>query len=323
MRFPVTKILRVSLACFAGATSLHAESFVVDRSAPTIDKWVYPFAASGGGARTTAPVFGAVGNVGSFDDRDGQFLVGFSLSGQVPAGLGAGAYEIQRATLTLSLSFATANKIVYDATYDPRSTYDLTTGAPINGDDPGRPIELYGAGYRGTYTAQNITETTPYTTSPSPSTGEGVRNIYATDGGTLTATRDVSNNIRDAFDPVPFAIGQVAPRNLNANGTIKLDEDDRMDVVFTLDLQNPNVVSYLRESLNAGVLNLLATSLHQASQGGDATRPEFDAKEIGAAGFPARLHLELSAVPEPSSIGLLLGTATIFMSRRRRQAVTL
>jgi hypothetical protein len=304
-----------ALAVAAGALcSLSAESvaqnFSASLSSPTIDKWVYPFASSGGGLRTTAPVFGSIGSVGTFDDRDGQFLTGFDLAGQIPAGRGASNYVVTSVRLTLSLNFAAADLVVWDGTYDPISTYNPVNGAPINGDDPGRPIELYGVGYRGGFTALTMTETSAYTFGDPQA--EGVRNFYATDylGGT---PRDVSNNFRDAFDPVPFAIGQVAPGDLNPDGTMK----DGALITFDLNLANPDVLAYVRTSLNLGRLNLLTTSLHEASQGGPATRPEFDTKELGLAGTPASLQITGSVVPEPATLGIFaLGAAMLGLRRR-------
>ncbi|MES2569989.1 MAG: hypothetical protein V4710_08030 [Verrucomicrobiota bacterium] len=308
-------ILGMMLAVFVTATCAlpaHAQNYTVDLDTPTLDKWVYPFASAGGGPRTTAPVFGAVGSSGSFDDRDGQFFVGFSMSGQVPSGQGALNYQISSATLTLRLSFGVDGMVVYDGTYDAYTTYDPASGSPINGDDPGRPLELYGAAYRNGLTATSVLENTPFAPTGGNATGEGVRNIYPTD--LANGARDVSNNIRDAFDSVPFAIGRVAAADLNLDGTMKGD----IDVVFTLNLLNPNVVSYLQQSLDEGHVNFLSTSLHQASQGGPATRPEFDAKELGAAGVAGRLDMQVAIVPEPNAAWLLMVGASFFACSRKR-----
>ena len=309
--------IRRPLATFTilfAALQAQGQTYNFHADAPSIDKWIYPFASSGGGTRTSAPVFGAIGDVGTFDDRDGQFFVGFNSTGTIPSNRGATNYLISSATLTLRLSFGVADMVVYDPTYDLRSTYDPTSGAPINGDDPGRPIELYGAGYRNGFTATNVVENTPFSPASDPSE-EGVRNIFASD--LAAGARDVSNNIRDDFDPVPFAIGQVTAEDLNADGTMKGD----IDVVFALNLLNPNVVSYLQAALDLGRVNLIAASLHQASQGGPATRPEFDTKELGLAGIPGRFDLQVTVVPEPHTAGLLILGASIFACWRNRRAI--
>ena len=289
-------------AGFSLTAPLHAT--IVNYDAPTLDKWVYPFASNGGGTRTSAPVFGAVGGTaGSFDDRDGQMLVGFDTAADVPTGLGSSSYLITSARLTLTMNINAADSVVYDGTYDPISTLDPATGAPINGDDAGRPVELYGVGYRNGFTATSLTENSAYAFGDP--TAEGVRNFYATDFLNSLA-RDVSNNVRDGFDPSTFAVGQVDSSGLNGDGTIQGDTD----MVFTFNLSLPGVVAYLQQALNLGRLNLMATSMHQASQGGPATRPEFDTKELGLAGTPARLFLEVQVVPEPST-ALLLGAGLL------------
>ncbi|RYD75977.1 MAG: hypothetical protein EOP84_17490 [Verrucomicrobiaceae bacterium] len=223
----------------------------------------------------------------------------FDTSGIVQSGLGASNYVILSATFTLQISFGDA--VFFDGTYDPINTYGAS-GEPINGDDQGRPMELYGAGFRNGFTSATITENLGFGVP-----GEGTRNIYATDfnlGSSINGpSRDVSNNIANAFDPIPFAIGQVAPSDLT-DGFV--DED--ADVVFTLNLANPDVLRYLQLSLNDGRVSFLATSLHQASQGGEVTYPNFYTKENLLDGLPGRLDIQVQVVPEPSpGITALLG----------------
>jgi len=194
---------RAALVCVLGACACaaSAQNYIIDLNAPSIDKWIYPFAPNGGATRTSGPTFGAVGSAG-FDDRDAQYFARFNTGTSVPAGLGANSYQILSATFTLSLAGGT---VVYDSTYDAFTTYG-PSGESINGDDPGRPIELFGAAYRNGFTSSTITETTAFGVP-----GEGTRNIYATDfllGASLSGSnRDVGNNIVGAFDPLPFAIG--------------------------------------------------------------------------------------------------------------------
>ena len=288
----------ISSILFAGfMVSATAQVISVNLSAPSIDKNGYPFSPSGGGPRTSAFTFAAIGSSG-FDDRDAQFFNRFQTSGLVPTGQGAANYQILSATFTLSI-FA-GDGLVFDGTYDPISTFDAS-GNPINGDDPGRPMELYGAAYRNGITREQVTEILAY--GP---TGDGTRNIYATDflaGASLNGTnRDVSNNISAAFNPSPFAIGQVAPADLNPNGTVK----DDADVVFTLNLANLDVLRYLQLSLNAGTIDLVATSLHNAEQGGAVVYPEYYTKENLIDGLPGRLQLQVIVIPEPSAVTMLL-----------------
>lgn len=313
---PSAGLRLAGLALALAAPVSHAVLVNATYSQPTLDKWVYPFASNGGGLRTSAPTFGAVGgDAGLWDDRDAQFLAGFNTSVEVPAGLGAASYQVVSAQFTITMNINSANMVVFDGSYDPIATYDSANeGAPINGDDAGRSIELYGVGYRNGFTATSMVENSPFAFGDP--TLEGVRNFYATDFLSGSA-RDVSNNVRDGFDPLPFAVGQVAPAFLNLDGTI-MDQDD---ILFTLNLANPDVLSYLASGLHLGRVNLMVSSMHSASQGGPATRPEFDAKELGLAGTPARFSLEVNVVPEPSTAALLAAGAGILLRRfRRRQA---
>jgi hypothetical protein len=300
-RSVISRAIRVtalaSLHLLGSVAGTSAQLINVNLDEPSIDKNGYPFSPNGGGPRTSAFTFGAIGSVG-FDDRDAQFFNRFATSGIVPTGRGAANYQILSATLTLSIFVG--DGLVFDGSYDPISTYDAG-GNPINGDDPGRPLELYGAAYRNGITRELVTENLAY-----GAPGDGTRNIYATDfllGASLNGTnRDVSNNIAQAFDPSPFAIGQVAPADLNPNGTVK----DDAEVVFTLNLANPDVLRYLQLSLDAGSIDLVATSLHLAEQGGDVAYAEYYTKENLVDGLPGRLDLQVMVVPEPGAVTLLL-----------------
>lgn len=304
---------RIAVALFM-VTACFAQITTIDFNSPTFDKNGYPFSSEGGGPRSAAFVFGAIGSPGEFDDRDSQMIVGFSTGGVVPSGRGQQNYTILSATFTLSLDFSAADLVVFDGTYDPISSY-TSTGEAEPGDDLGRSIELYGVGYRNGFTATSISETTPIIAGDNP-LAEDSRNIFATDfvGG---VARDVSNNIRDAFDTVPFAIGQVAPADLNPDGTIK----DNANIVFTLNLANPDVVAYLKNALNVGRLNLIASSLHLGAQGEDVTYPVFQTKETLAA-VPARLDMQVIVVPEPRAGSLAIVGAAVFACWRNRRRLT-
>ncbi|MHA3774261.1 hypothetical protein ACXR0O_22265 [Verrucomicrobiota bacterium sgz303538] len=287
-----------------------AQVYTLDLDAPTIDKWQYPFGGTGA-TRASASTFGAVGVGGGFDDRDAEFFNAFDTTGLVPKGLGASSYVILSATFTLSLApgpSGSAPDLIFDGTYDPVSSY----GA--GGDsDPGRPMELFGAAFRNGYTSGTITDSTPFANSSSPEGIPGPRNIYPTDffaGGSINGSnRDVSNNVTNGFDVNPFAIGQVAPGDLT-NG--KVDED--ADIVFTLNLANPDVLRYLQLSLDEGRISFLVTSLHQASQGGAADYPIYYTKENLLGGSPARLDLQVQVVPEPSAVATSLLGFGVFVA---------
>jgi hypothetical protein len=286
-------------------------------TAPTIDKWMYPF-GFGGATKTPASTFAAVGSEG-FDDRDAQFFNAFNTGGIVPAGQGSANYQILSATFTLAIAREEGTPgFVFDGTYDPITTYG-PNGEAIGGDDAGRPIELYGAGYRNGFTSNTVVETTPFTTSPG--IAERTRTIFATDfqlGTSINGqNRDVSNNIADAFDPVPFAIGQIAPEYLESDGTAK---DDAV-IVFTLNLANPDVLRYLQLSLDEGRVGLVATSLHLAAQGGPSVYPTFYSKENLVGSIPGQLNMQVQVVPEPSAVTMGLCGFGLFVACWRGRRV--
>ena len=300
---PIRRTLRTaafsSLALLGSIAGTSAQSITVDINTPTMDKNGYAHSSSGGGPRVGAFIFGAVGEENT-DDRASQFFNRFNTALSVPSGLGADNYQIQSATFTLTLM--TGDALVFDGTYDSFTTYDPTTGAPVNDLDAGRPIELYGAAFRNGTTKAFTDENLPFGNANI----EGGRNIYATDfnlGASLNGVnRDVSNNIAELFDALPFAIGQVLAADLNPDGTIKEDAN----IVFTLNLNNPNVVKYLQLSLDAGTIDLVATSLQIAEQGGAVVYPEYYTKENLIDGLPGRLQLQVIVIPEPSAVTMLL-----------------
>lgn len=291
-----------------------ALAITVDINVPDMDKNGYPHSPSGGGPRQGAFIFGVIG-ASDTDERDSQFFNRFTTSAAVPTGQGFANYQITSATFTLTIQ--TNGTFVFDGTYDSITTYD-EVGLPTNGDDLGRPIELYGAAFRNGTDRGFTNENLPYN-----ATARGVRNIYATDfqaGASLTgANRDVSNNVSGGFEAIPFAIGQISPSSLNPDGTVMAEAD----VVFTLDLLNPDVLRYLQLSLDSGLLDFVATSLHPGAQGENPTYPDFYTKESLIPGaLPGRLDMEVTIVPEASAITSFLCAFGLFVGCwRGRQAI--
>jgi hypothetical protein len=309
------RVLLAALALSMGSAG--AAAFQI--SEPTADRWMYPFINTTPGLRTGAPVFGAVGDA-RFDDRDGQFLVRFDTTGIVAAGLGTANYTVS--ALRLTLTVAESNSFRYDPTADALATYD---GTGVDADD-GRPVELFGVGYRGGFTRATFrpepsispaVESTPFTLG-SPLT-EGSRIAFAAGdvGGGISG--DVSNNVRDAFEPTAFSIGQIA--GLVAGSLVPLERE----MTFDLNLVDPFVLAYVREGLDAGVIEFMVTSLNQAVQEVGGSNPSFYTKE-NANHDPAfgdflagRLSGDLAAVPEPSAV-VLVGIAGLFAIWRWRRA---
>jgi len=283
-----TLSLPAALASFAAT----ADVFDVEFESPTLDRWMYPFNTDPGN-KPDAPVFGAVGSA-DFDDRDGQFIIGFDVAQQVPAGQGADRYRIIDATVRVAnMVTSDVNTILYDPTYDPWQTYLEEDDQDFQPDsDPGRPVSLFGTGYRNGFTIDTFFEDSPYSTSGPP--GEGIRNAYAL-AFDADGPFDASNNVRHGFDVFPFAVGEtgIEPGEPVPGET---------DFVFSLDLNNPDVVRYLQQSLDIGTLNLTIATLHFATErGGEGSSfPRFYTKENALSDFfdyEARLFMTVEIVP--------------------------
>jgi hypothetical protein len=244
-------LVAVAPASLAGAGG----PIVANFDMPDLDRWNYPFNPIPG-LRTTASIFGTAGYTEfEFDDRDALFLIGFDTGAQVPSGEEPSRYRITAATVTATI--ATGDAFRFDPTYDSFRTH-------LNQDDPdfladsdaGRPIELFGAAFRNGFTSATFLETSPH----GATFGLGVRNSYATDyvgfdPDSMTPARDVGNNVKDRFEPTPFAIGQTSDAAPGA-----LVPSDAL-ITFTLDLNNPAVVAFLRDGLSDGRLRFQISSL--------------------------------------------------------------
>jgi len=227
---------------------------------PAHDRWNYPFNATPG-TRSVASTFVSDSDEGLV--RFGTFVLGFDTSTAVEAGRGAVAYEVVAARVTLMTS---ANfEVVYDPSADPAHSY-LTNGHPqlIEDADAGRPLELFGAGFRDGFTPLTWTETAPY----APEGGE--RSVYPVTWDANGAELDASMNVNFAapYEALPFAAGVIAGTTPGEN----VPHDT--PVAFDLDLTEPGVLRYLQNALDLGRLFFTATSLHGGGQG-VRTFPEY------------------------------------------------
>ena len=237
----------------AAASGAAAQPIDVEYTVPTLDRWNYPFNASPG-TRIAASVFG-VPNDATFDDRDAQFLIGFDTGDQVPPEKGAASYTVTEATLTLTT--ITGGVFAYDPSTDPFQTYLLEDHPDFQSDaDAGRPVELFGVGFRNGFTIETWMENSPFQQAPFGN-WQGTRNAFATDYQ-MEEPRDVSRHVELEFEPSPFAVG--VNEALTPGATVAANTT----FTFTLDLANPDVVAYLQEALDIGKLRLMATSIHPA-----------------------------------------------------------
>jgi hypothetical protein len=309
----------LAVAMFA-APSLRAET--VTFSGPSLDRWSYPFA--GNGAEEEARLFSALGTP-DFDERDSQFIVAFDTtadgSSAIPAGLGAGNYQIQSVKLTATVSSLVGTP-TYDGSHDAYTTYLPVDATEYVADaDAGRPIELFGAGFRGGYSRFGFepTDGAPPAFEENnafgfgPPTGRYVHPVaFDGAGNPLNASNNIDylNGGAAAFEANPFAVGvtPLADGAALAVGT---------EFTFDVNVTDPYILSYLQDGLDDGQLGFVLSTLALSD-----SFPRLYTKEFQG-GFPVSLEIEYSAVPEPSSLvlaGGLLGGVAVLRAWRRRSA---
>ncbi|MFI4915260.1 MAG: GC-type dockerin domain-anchored protein [Phycisphaerales bacterium JB060] len=281
-------IAPATLLALAGATLAQSGPIALSFDAPTRDRWNYPFSATPG-TRTNATIFGATGIEG-FDDRDAQFIVGFDTAGQVPTGLGAGAFRVVSARVTLVIE--NNLQFVYDDTPDAlASFFDPADPDYVEDATPGRPIELYATGYRNGFTIESWEETSEFGGIPIVPPAEGARNAFAAFYTGVDGVVDLSRQVRERIESTPLAIGQT--------DGVAVGEFVPAETVFTFDIDTcvPGAAAFFDSSFDAGKLNLTVTSMHDAELG-STQYPAFFTKENAISpilGYSPRLELTVIA----------------------------
>lgn len=262
----VSLILAISGPVFAGSILQ-----------PAGDKHMYPFIPDSPltGRKETASVFGAYGALDNvpgydFDDRDAQFFLDFDTTVLAPAGKGAENYQI--AVFEIWVVVESHLKFSLDTSADDLTTYQI----PQMDSDPGRPIEIYGVGYRGGFSRSTFHQDSPFQNGAGY---KNVRNAFAIDFDLQGAFRDVSNNVELGFEPAPWAIAD-APGRINSSGDFVASPVLPGSLVpegtvlrFSINLLDPKIRTYFQEGLNAGRLHLMVSSLYNAvQQGSDIPR---------------------------------------------------
>ena len=252
-----------------------------------MDRWMYPFNFEPGG-RPVAPTFASFDP--RFDTRDAQFLLGWDTEGLVPVGRPASRYLLKRVRVTLTV---TGNEtFLYDSTFDSYLTHATNAPGYVLDADRGRPIELFGAGFRGGFTAATFLENSfygPLNAFTSANISIGTRNAYAVafdDSGELV---DIANHVGQhnvtwtnaPFEAHAWAVG-VAAGVVDGNLVPQ-------DAKFTFDVQlsDPKIHGYFQEALRAGKLRLFVSSLSPAAQvtpggvgpGGSGSYPQWATRE--------------------------------------------
>lgn len=282
-------MLRSFLLLLLAITSGFAQSFSTNDANPAIERWLYANASSY--EPPYAPVFAYFGSEDD-DTRLGQYLVGWDTAALVPTNHGPARYLIRRCRLTLTIN--RGNWFAYDPTQDDYRTYFETNHAQYLADlDFGRPVELFGAGFRNGFSAATYEQTAPF-----GSGGVAQRNAYAVSWTTNGTLVDVSNSVGKTnaaafprFETWPFAIGQTtnaAPGQLVPPGA---------KFTFDLPLADPFLLTYLQRGLNEGRLRFTVATLHAASgQFGNPLYPDFATHFNQALIDPTRLELDVTVV---------------------------
>lgn len=236
-------------------------------------RWMYSFNGNPD-SRPTASVFGSLGSEPDFDSRDAQYLLGWNTSNTIPTGLGARNYLIRRARVTLTL--ASGGQYAYTGTLrDYRTYFPVDDPRRITPETTAVPVELFGVGFRGGYSALTYPQDGPW--GILSGSYHSNRIAYAAGFDTNGALVDVSNNVGDdgtneiaaPFEVAPFAVGQstdVAEGELMPLGS---------RLTFDLNLDDPLIYGYLQQGLNAGNLSFVAASLVSASFSGPPNYPSF------------------------------------------------
>ncbi len=283
------------LVILSSASATHtaiADTINASWPSPTIDRWMYPFNSTPG-TRPVISTFGSMPGAPEFDSRDGQFIVAYDTSTQIPAGIGVNNYNITSARLTIE--FANDLVIAYDPTPDGWQSFLASSDVEYQADtDVGQNVDLFGCGFRNGFSSLTFLENSPYATPNNPM-ASGVRNAYAMSFNAAGNPIDVSNNPRERFEPRKFATGQIA--GLQPGALIPL----HTLMSFDVNVSDSTVQGYLRAGLNDGKLFLVVSSLTFVEQQG-GNFPAFYAKENALVQFQlahaAALQLTVSTGPQ-------------------------
>ncbi|MFZ9881515.1 MAG: hypothetical protein ACO3QC_08955, partial [Phycisphaerales bacterium] len=80
-----------------------AQTYTYTAETPALDRWNYPFNPTPG-TRITASTFGNAPGAPEFDNRDGQYIVGFNTSPSIPTGLGASSYLVTECIVEITVA---------------------------------------------------------------------------------------------------------------------------------------------------------------------------------------------------------------------------
>jgi hypothetical protein len=284
------RVLAIFLLSLLPTANAIAQPFAINDTAPIIERWVYANNAAPCD-RPASSVFGTFGDDAGVDTRHAQHLLGWDTAGWIPTNAGPQKYLVTRCRLILTIN--RGNLFAYDPTPDDYRTYFETNHPDYLPDtDPGRPVEIFGAGFRHGYTDASFDQCAPFGTN-----APAERNAYVAAWSTNGVLVDISNNVGKTnsafprFEVAAFAVGaitNVAPGQIVPTGA---------KVIFDLNVADPLVLTYVQDALNRGRLRLMVSSLHTTDGPFGAPKyPDFATHFNEATLDPTRLELEGIAI---------------------------
>jgi len=264
---------------------------LVTISAPTFDRWNYPFNVSPG-SRSVGSTFSSYNSGYDFDNRDGQVLVAWQTDGVVEPGWPASAYTVLACTVTIAIA---SDDITYDPTADDPATHE--DGGPADAD-AGRPVLLSGVGFRNGWTPWTWADDGPF----GPAMTSGTRNCFAADLDDAGQLRDISNSLAMGLVPNGFAFGT---SDVAALGELL---PQYSTLTFAVNVDDPDIQCYLRTGFADGLTEFMVTSLHPATMPGSGDpgiSPDWILSEHALVGMglvdAATITLDVS-LNEPSGV---------------------
>ncbi|RYD23701.1 MAG: hypothetical protein EOP88_03125 [Verrucomicrobiaceae bacterium] len=269
------------LLLLAGVSAVSADGtgpFSAQIELPGADIWMYQHGGDGG-TRTSASTFTALPSPATSthaEDRFAQFVLRFDTASLIHKEYGADNYLPEKVVMTAVLL---QGGLVYDPTEDARQTY-LPSGAAgaVADTDAGRPIELFGTGFRSGATEATFNEESEY--------GSGAihgRSAYAMSYSSTGVARDVSHNVTEGIDSTPWAVGRVLVRAGDGETYEELAPGaiipELAHVEFELNLTIPGVAAYVRQALDKGRIWFTVSSLHSTTEMASSGYPSFYTKE--------------------------------------------
>lgn len=265
---------------------------------PTMDKWMYPFEFGTGGSRPVAPTFASFDP--RFDTRDAEFLLGWQTASVIPTNAAPSRYLLRRVRLNLTVGRDLVNNVtgervtfLYDPSFDSYRTHLPASDPAYQADeDAGRPVEIFGVGFRNGFDAFNYTEDSSFGVVgafTSNNISIGTRNAFAAIFDTQGRLIDIANHVgqtnaawtQPPFEARPWGVGRTV--GVTPGESVPLGST----FTFDLDLADPQIAGHVARSLASGRLSLMVSSLSPAKQvtpggtgsGGSGAYPQWSTRE--------------------------------------------